>query len=139
MTILNPYLNFNGNAEEAFTFYKSVFGGEFNSFQRFKDVPAGVGASVKDPQKILHVALPLGKDSILMGSDVPDMYPPVVMGTNFSISINASSEKEADKLFADLSAGGNVLMPLEKTFWGAYFGMLCDKFGISWMVNYDTK
>jgi PhnB protein len=137
MAKINPYLNFNGNTEEAFNFYKSVFGGTFTTFMRFKDMPEGVPGQPAQGDKVMHVALPISGDSILMGSDTPDSFPPVNTGTNFSISINADSEKEADKIFSGLSAGGKVKMPLAKTFWGAYFGMLDDKFGIQWMVNFD--
>lgn len=137
MAALNPYLNFNGNTEDAFNFYKSVFGGEFLVFQRFKDVPAGVPMPEGEGEMIMHVALPLGNGSMLMGSDVPSSFPPASFGTNVHISINTSSEAETEKLFNGLTAGGQVLMPLEKTFWGAYFGMFKDKFGVHWMVNYD--
>lgn len=136
MPSLNPYLNFNGNTEEAFNFYKSVFGGEFATIMRFKDVPGEQKSSSED-NKIMHVALPVGKNNVLMGSDVPDAFPKVATGTNTYISITADSEDEAKKLFNGLSAGGHVQMPLEKAFWGALFGMLTDKFGILWMVSYD--
>lgn len=137
MASLSPYLNFNGNAEEAFTFYKSVFGGEFATFSRFKDMPSETAADQAEGDKILHVSLPISKETTLMGSDVPGHYPASTQGTNLFISINTESEAEADKLFNGLSAGGKILMPLGKTFWGAYFGMWADKFGIQWMVNYD--
>jgi len=137
MAKINPYLNFNGNTEDAFNFYKSVFGGNFITLMRFKDMPEGTPGQPAQGDKIMHVALPISGDNILMGSDTPDSFPPVNTGTNFSISINADSEKEAEKIFSGLSAGGKVKMPLAKTFWGAYFGMLDDKFGIQWMVNYD--
>jgi PhnB protein len=142
MTAVNPYLNFGGNCEEAFNFYKSVFGGEFLNKMRFKDVSAEqMGESNQMPEseseKIMHVSLPIGQETVLMGSDRPATMGPTVNGNNYSISINAASEAEAAKLFNGLSAGGQVTMPLEKTFWGAYFGMFTDKFGIQWMVNYD--
>jgi PhnB protein len=136
MASLSPYLHFNGNAEEAFNFYKSVFGGEFATFTRYKDVPEGVpspGAS----DAVMHVSLPISKETVLMGSDMPPKFPAAVMGTNFAISVNAESEKDADNLFKGLSAGGKVFMPMDKTFWGAYFGMFTDRFGIQWMINYD--
>ncbi|HET6226358.1 MAG TPA: VOC family protein [Bacteroidia bacterium] len=138
MPSLNPYLNFNGNTEDAFNFYKSVFGGEFAQLQRFKDVPSEQPMPDIDAQKIMHVALPIGKDNVLMGSDTPKGYQSIV-GTNFSISVNAATEQETEKLFKGLSAGGKVTMPLEKTFWGAYFGMLTDKFGINWMVSTEQR
>jgi PhnB protein len=138
MAAVNPYLNFNGTTEEAFNFYKSVFGGEFLTLQRFSDMPSEIPAPAgTDQGRILHVSLPISAETVLMGSDVPDSYPAPITGTNFSISINTESEEEATKLFNGLSAGGQVTMPLAKAFWGAYFGMFTDKFGIQWMVNYD--
>ncbi len=137
MAAVNPYLNFNGNAEEAFNFYKSIFGGEFPMLMRFKDVPSEYQMGQSDGEKIMHIALPIGQSSMLMGSDVPEAYGSATIGTNFYISISAASEEEADKLFNGLSAGGQVTMPLDKAFWGDYFGMLKDKFGIQWMVNYS--
>ena len=140
MASVHPYLNFNGNTEEAFNFYLSVFGGEFTTLQRFENIPSDVPIPPgSNPDKIMHVALPIGKETVLMGSDVPESIPPVTMGTNFCISINAESEEDAQRLFNGLSAGGQVTMPLDKTFWGAYFGMFTDKFGIQWMVNYDYR
>jgi PhnB protein len=137
MTVVNPYLNFNGNCEEAFNFYKSVFGGEFVTVMRFKDVPAEYQMAKSESEKIMHVALPIGQGTILMGSDTPAAMGPVTNGNNFSIAISTETETEATRLFNRLSAGGQVTMPLDKTFWGAYFGMLTDKFGIQWMVSYD--
>lgn len=138
MAALNPYLHFNGNAEEAFNFYRSVFGGEFATLSRNKDLPAGT-PNLTDPSeadKILHVSLPV-RDSFLMGGDRPSFTGAATIGDNINISINAESEADARKLFDGLSAGGQVSMPLDKTFWGAFFGMLKDKFGIHWMINYD--
>ena len=137
MTAINPYLNFDGNCEEAFDFYKSVFGGEFLTVMRFKDVPAEYQMAESEGQKIMHVALPIGQGTILMGSDTPAAMGPVTNGNNYSIAIGTESEAEAARLFKGLSAGGQVTMPLDKAFWGAYFGMLTDKFGIQWMVSYD--
>ena len=137
MAAVNPYLNFNGNTEEAFNFYKSVFGGEFPMVMRFKDVPSEHQMGESDGEKIMHIALPIGQGTVLMGSDVPEAYGKTTIGTNFYISISAASEEEADKLFNGLSAGGQVTMLMEKAFWGAYFGMLKDKFDVQWMVNYD--
>lgn len=142
MATINPYLTFNGNCEEAFTFYRSVFGGEFPMMGRFKEMPPMEGMSVpeSEAEKIMHVSLPISKETTLMGSDsIEGFGPPPVAGTNFSVSINTDTEAEATKLFNALSAGGKVTMPLEKTFWGAYFGMFTDKFGIGWMVNYDFE
>jgi len=137
MAAINPYLNFDGNCEKAFNFYKSVFGGEFLTLMRFKDVPPEVHFPESEGEKIMHVALPIGQGTVLMGSDTPAAMGPTTTGNNVYISINAESEAEAAKLFKGLSAGGQVTMPLEKAFWGAYFGMFTDKFGIQWMVNYD--
>lgn len=145
MKALNPYLNFNGNTEEVFNFYKSVFGGEFAMLMRFSDVPADVqfdGCVEGEPSKdesnlIMHIALPIG-NNVLMGSDVPSHMPPVTTGTNTSLSVNVESREEADRVFAGLSSGGSVQMPMDTMFWGDYFGMLTDKFGIQWMVNFST-
>jgi PhnB protein len=137
MASLNPYLNFNGNADEAFDFYKSVFGTEYQAIMRFKDVPAEYQGSESEKEKIMHVSLPIGGGTILMGSDVPGSMGKATNGTNFFIAINTDSQEEADKLFNGLSAGGKVLMPLDKTFWGAYFGMLKDKFDVQWMVSFE--
>lgn len=137
MAAVNPYLNFNGNTEEAFNFYKSVFGGEFPTVMRFKDVPSEYKMSESEGEKIMHITLPIGQGTILMGSDVPEAMGKATTGTNFYISINTESEEEANKLFKGLSEAGQVTMRLEKSFWGAYFGMFKDKFGVQWMVNYD--
>ena len=138
MATINPYLNFNGNCEEAFNFYKSVFGGEFQSIMRFKDTPPDVQMprDASEDNLIMHVALPIGNGTILMGSDRPKSFGP---GTNdsFSVSVSTDSEAEAKKIFTALSAGGKITMPLDKTFWGSYFGMFTDKFGTMWMVGYS--
>ena len=140
MASINPYLLFNGNCEAAFLFYKSVFGGEFPYMGKFKDMPADDNTpapSAEDADRVMHVSLPIGNGSILMGSDSNSQSGDVVIGANVSISINTESRAEADKLFNGLSAGGNPFMPMSNTFWGAYFGMFVDKFGIHWMVNFD--
>lgn len=137
MAAVNPYLNFNGNCEEVFNFYKSVFGGEFLTIMRFKDMPSEYQPPASEGEKIMHVALPIGQGTTLMGSDTPAAMGPTTTGNNFGITIIAESEEEATRLFNGLSAGGQVTMPLEKAFWGDYFGMLTDKFGIQWMVDYD--
>lgn len=136
MTIVNPYLNFDGNCEEAFNFYKSVFGGNFATVMRYKEMPAEYQPAENEREKIMHMALPIGQSSMLMGSDTPVAMGPTTVGSNVSISINAASEAEATKLFNGLSAGGQVTMPLAKAFWGDYFGMCTDKFGVQWMVSY---
>ncbi|HUQ96567.1 MAG TPA: VOC family protein [Chitinophagaceae bacterium] len=137
MATINPYLNFSGNTEEAFLFYKSVFGGEFRMIQRFKDTPEASRVPEHEQEKIMHIALPVG-NNILMGTDaLESMGHTITPGTNFSISIDAKSEAEANQLFTGLAAGGHIAVPIEKMFWGAYFGMLTDKFGLQWMVNFD--
>lgn len=140
MALINPYLTFNGNCEEAFMFYKSIFGAEFTYMGRFGDMPAEGGATCppSEADKIMHVSLPISKETTLMGSDSSEAFgQATVIGNNISLSINAESRDEADRLFGGLSAGGKVTMPMDNTFWGAYFGMFTDKFGINWMVNFD--
>ncbi len=142
MTTVNVYLNFDGQCEEAFSFYKSVFGGEFSYIGRFNEMPQdeNIKLSEADGNKIMHVSLPISAETNLFGSDTVGAWSPkLVQGNNYSISINASSKEEADRLFNGLSAGGQVTMPLENTFWGAYFGMFTDKYGINWMVNFDEN
>jgi len=141
MALINPHINFNGNAEEAFTFYKSVFGGEFSRIIRFKDIAsAEMPIDEKEADKIMHIALPIGKSNTLMANDVPSFLGKVNENENRSkISISTESKEEADKLFNGLSAGGTIEMPMEDSFWGSYFGMFRDKYGIEWMVNYDYK
>ncbi|HVO76242.1 MAG TPA: VOC family protein [Ignavibacteriaceae bacterium] len=138
MATLNPYLNFPGNTEEAFNFYKSVFGGDFaGGIFRFKDTPEAEKLSKNDREKVMHVSLPVGKGNMLMATDaIESMGHKVTAGNNFYLSLEAESKDEADKLFKGLSTGGKVTQPLEDAFWGAYFGMVTDKFGIQWMVNY---
>ncbi len=137
MSTFNPYLNFPGTTEEAFKFYKSVFGGEFTSVQRFKDTPAGDKLSPKDKDKLMHIALPIGKGNVLMGTDaLESMGHKLTTGNNFNISIETESKEEAKRLFDALSAGGKVEQPIKDEFWGAYFGMFADKFGTRWMINY---
>lgn len=140
MALINPHINFNGNAEEAFNFYKSVFGGQFAKIVRLKDL-AGPDFPVgeNDAEKILHIALPIG-GNILMGNDVPSFLGSVNENENRSkISISAASREEADQLFHGLSAGGTVEMPIGDSPWGSYFGMLRDKYGIEWMVDFDSN
>ena len=140
MALINPHINFNGNAEEAFNFYKSVFGGEFAKIMRFKDLSnPGYSVAEKEANKIMHIALPIGKN-ILMGNDVPEILGRVDENENRSkISISAESREEADKIFSKLSVGGNIEMPISDSPWGSYFGMFRDKFGIEWMVDFDPK
>ena len=139
MAKLNPYLNFNGKTEEAFNFYKSVLGGEFLMLQRFRDTPFGDKMPEDDKDKVMHVALPIG-ENILMGTDtIESIGQQLTSGNNFSLSLETESMEEADRLFNALSQGGRVEMPLQKTFWDAYYGMFTDKFGIQWMINHDLK
>ena len=140
MALINPHINFNGNAEEAFNFYKSVFGGEFAMIMRFKDMASpGFAIPENEANKIMHIALPIGKN-VLMGNDVPEIMGKVNENENRSkISIGAESKEEADKLFSGLSAGGTIEMPIANSPWGSYFGMFRDKYGIEWMVDYDPK
>ena len=141
MAVINPHINFNGNAEEAFTFYKSVFGGEFSRVVRLKDLAsAEFPVTENDENKIMHIALPIGKSNALMGNDVPEFLGKVNENENRSkISISAESKEEADKLFNGLSAGGEIEMPITDSPWGSYFGMFRDKYGIEWMVDFDQK
>lgn len=140
MPQINPYINFNGNAEEAFTFYKSVFGGEFAKLMRFKDLAsADFPVAKSEENKIMHIALPIGKN-VLMANDVPEVLGRVNENENRSkISISAESKEEADGLFNGLSAGGQVEMPIGDSPWGTYFGMFRDKYGIEWTVEFDPK
>ena len=141
MAQINPYLTFNGNCGEAFLFYKSVFGGDFREFHKFGDMPPMEGHELteSDKQKTMHVSFPISSETILMGSDITSGHPNVVYGQNISLSVNTSNKTEADTLFNGLAVGGNITIPLSDTFWGAYFGMLIDKFGIVWMINCDAK
>ncbi len=140
-TSVNAYITFNGNCEEAFGFYKSVFGGDFPYIGRFNEMPPAEGQppmSESEGQKIMHMSLPIGANSILMGSDSSDAYgQATIVGNNFSISVNTLNDKEADRIFNGLSSGGIVAMPMAKTFWGSYFGMCVDKYGIQWMVSHE--
>src|SRR6476661_7259901 len=141
MALINPHINFNGNAEEAFTFYKSVFGGEFAKVVRFKDLASPeFPVAEKEENKIMHIALPIGKTNVLMGNDVPEFLGKVNENENRSkISISTESKEEADKLFNGLSADGKIEFPMADSPWGSYFGMFRDKYGIEWMVDFDSK
>jgi PhnB protein len=141
MTKFNPYLNFAGNTEQAFNFYKSVFGGEFASVVRFKDMPMeGVSISKEDADKIMHIGLPLGKDQMLMGTDVLEsLGHKLIPGNNIHISVHPDSKEEADRLFNALSKGGKVQMPMANQPWGDYYGDFQDKFGVHWMINYHKE
>jgi PhnB protein len=140
MTTVNIYLNFDGNCEEAFNFYKSAFGKEFSYIGRYKDMPPMEGAKAMTEEqgnKIMHIGLPISQETCLLGSDTGGEWAPKINpGNNFSVSINTDSKTEADRLFTGLSAGGKVTMPMNSTFWGDYFGMFTDQFGINWMISY---
>ena len=138
MALINPHINFNGNAEEAFTFYKSVFGGEFAKIMRFKDLSGPeFPVAENEANKIMHIALPIGKN-ILMANDVPEILGQVNEKENRSkISVSAESKEEADRLFNGLSAGGQIEGPIGDSPWGSYFGCFRDKYGIEWMVDFD--
>ena len=141
MALINPHINFNGNAEQAFTFYKSVFGGEFSKIIRFKDL-AGPGFEIaeKEKNKIMHIVLPIGKHSMLMANDVPEFLGRTNENENRSkIVINVESKEEADKLFNGLSAEGSIEVPMADGPFGAYFGMFRDKYGIEWMVTFESE
>jgi PhnB protein len=138
MATLNSYLHFDGKCQEAFDFYKSVFGGEFAMVMRYSDVPAGVPTSPDSADRIMHVSLPIGKTSILMGSDAPSSKEAGPVGDNFSVSVTVDSKAEADQIYQKLIGGGTAIMPIGDTFWGSYFGMLKDKFGVNWMVSFDA-
>ncbi|HLY68110.1 MAG TPA: VOC family protein [Puia sp.] len=140
MALINPHINFNGNAEEAFTFYKSVFGGEFEKIIRFKDLASPeFSVAEKEENKIMHIALPVGK-SFLMANDVPESMGKTNENENRSkIFIRAESREEADKLFNGLSAAGNIEMPIGDSPWGSYFGCFRDKYGIEWIVDFTPS
>ena len=141
MTTVNIYLTFDGNCRDAFDFYKKVFGGEFSYISTFGEMPPQEGIppmtdDMKD--KIMHVSLPISKETVLMASDKGEGWgPDLQIGNNFSISVNAGSKEETERIFNALAEGGQITMPLNETFWNAYFGMCTDKFGINWMLNYE--
>ena len=139
MTTINPWINFNGNAEEAFTFYKSVFGGEFAKVIRFKDLASPEFSVAKNEEnKIMLITLPIGKNNMLMANDVPEIMGRVNENENRSkISISTESKEEADKLFNGLSAGGNVEGPMGNSPWGSCAGMFRDKYGIEWIIEFS--
>ena len=142
MALINPHINFNGNAEEAFTFYKSVFGGAFAKIIRFKDLASPeFQVAEKEENKIMHIALPIGKTSMLMANDVPEIMGRTNENENRSkIVISAESKEEADKLFNELSAGGQIEGPIGDSPWaGSYFGCFRDKYGIEWIVEFALK
>ena len=138
MTTINIYLNFNGNAEEAFNYYKSVLGGEIVTIQRFKDTPEAGQVPPADANKVMHMSMTVGKNMMFMATDALESKGhKLIMGNNFYVSVSTESEDETRKIFNGLSSGGKIEVPLDKMFWGAYFGMCTDKFGVHWMVSYD--
>jgi len=145
MTSINPYLSFDGNAEEALTFYQSVFGGEFaGGIMRWGEIPGGGDGEKKfseaDKRKVMHMALPISDGNVLMASDsLKGFGPPLTAGNNVTIAIGPGTREEADRLFAGLSAGGEVQMPMADAFWGGYFGSFVDKFGINWLINVGNQ
>lgn len=142
-TTISPYLTFMGNCEDAFNFYRSVFGGNFGYIGRFGEMPPMEGQPPmpeSERNKIMHVSLPISEETVLMGSDASEAFGHANnVGNNFSISITAASQPEADRLYNGLAAGGQQTMPMNKTFWGSYFGMLTDRYGIQWMVSFDEN
>jgi len=139
MAQLNPYVNFEGNTEEAFNFYKSVIGGEFTSLVRFKDTPAKDAVPPAEQDKLMHVCLRIG-DTMLMGTDaLASMGHRVSSGTNFSLSIHGDTVEESQRIFDGLAEGGTITVPFKKEFWGDMFGQLTDKFGMQWMVTHADK
>ncbi len=139
MANIGPHIHFNGNTEEAFEFYKSVFGGEFKRLVRFKEL-SGIGFSFPEEElnKIMHISLPIGGKTSLMGSDVPNMLGKVNEQENRSkITVSAESKEEADAIFNGLSAGGEIEFPIGDSPWGSYFGAFRDKYGIEWMIDYS--
>ena len=143
MTNINPYLNFDGKAEEAMTFYKSVLGGEFmGGVMRWGEVPGCEEMNLReeDKGKVMHMALPISDGNVIMASDSLNGFgPQLAVGNNVTMALGPETREEADRLFKGLSAGGNVQMPMADAFWGGYFGSFEDKFGINWLINVDTS
>lgn len=142
MATVNIYLTFNGKCEEAFNFYKSVFGGNFNSINRYSEMPAqeGMPLTEADKNRIMHIGLPISKETMLMGADNTQGYENhTTFGNNFSIMVSGSSRDDADRIFKALSAEGQITMPIQDQFWGDYMGSLTDKFGINWLVAFEPS
>lgn len=136
--VINPYLNFNGNTEEAFNFYRSIFGGEFAALMRFGETEGCENMPEHEKNGIMHVALQIGS-TILMGTDVPSSMQQVTFGSSVSLCTSVESREEADRVFNALAEGGKIGMPMADMFWGDYYGMLTDKFGIQWMISYNEQ
>ncbi len=140
MTTLNPYIYFNGNCEEAFNFYRSVFRKDFKYIGRYKDVPQKDRQIFQEAdEKIMHISLPISLETILMGSDNKEAYKESITCNNFSLIIHTDSKEEADRLFNELSDGGQVKVPMDLTFWGSCYGICIDKFGISWKITLESE
>ena len=142
MKSINPYLSFNGNAEEAFNFYKSVFGGEFTSLRRFKDIKneeRKAKLKKEEMEWIVNVVLPVGNNMVLAGSDAPEFTGAVKFGDSVYISITTESKEETEKLFKGLSEGGKIEMELKDTDWGSYHAVFQDKFGFGWVLSYNYQ
>ncbi|MBN8788398.1 MAG: VOC family protein [Terrimonas sp.] len=139
MATVNPYIYFNGNCEEAFNFYKAVFQKDFTYLGRYKDVPQTDRHVFRETdEKIMHVSLPISRETVLMGSDNNEAYNELLTYSNFSLIVHAGEKEEADRLFNELSRGGQIKMPLNQTFWGSYYGICIDKFGIMWKVTIEA-
>lgn len=133
----NPYFNFMGNTGDAMNFYKSVFGGEFTTYSKFSDIPGAEKMPKDEQDKFVHISLTTPKGHVFMATDaLESMGQKLTFGNNYHVCIHTESEKETDSLFEGLSAGGKIEMPVNKTFWGAYFGMCRDKFGVQWMIMF---
>ncbi|MFZ1289242.1 MAG: VOC family protein [Melioribacteraceae bacterium] len=140
MKNIHPYFNFNGNTEEAFNFYKSVFGGEFLGVMKFKDMPDAQNFPTEVQEKIMHISLPLCNGIIMMGTDlIESMGHKFIPGNNMHIMIATDSKEEADNLFNKLSVGGKIEMPMADQFWGDYYGNFTDKFGVNWMIDFSKE
>lgn len=139
MAKLHPYLNFSGTTEAAFQHYRNAFGGEFTAVMRYGDSPETADVPDAEKEKIMHISLPIGDGTILMGTDIlKSTGRPLTMGNNVHITVSVDSREEADRLFAALGDGGQATMPMDDTFWGDYFGMLTDRFGVHWMISFGT-
>jgi len=140
MATLNPYIYFNGNCEEAFNFYKSVFQKEFTYLGRYKDVPQTDRAVFRETdEKIMHVSLPISGETVLMGADNKEAYTELLNYSNFSLIVHADTKEEADRLFNGLSENGQIKMPMNRTFWGSYYGICIDRFGIMWKITIESE
>lgn len=139
MAKMNPYLYFDGNAEEALRFYESAFGSKISRIHKMSDAPGTENMPEEERNRVMHISLPIDDHTTLMASDImPSMGHVMNAGNNIHISLHPTSREEAGRLFNNLSAGGKIDTPLQDTFWGAYYGTFEDKYGINWMVNYDA-